>query len=83
MYTVYVLKSLNFPKTYTGFTNDLERRLEEHNTGKSTYTKRYAPWEVVYTEEVANRKTARKREKYFKSATGRRHLKKLLEENNK
>ena len=81
MYIVYVLKSLKVQKTYTGFTRNLERRLEEHNAGKSLYTRRYMPWKIVYAEEVDNRETARKREKYFKSAAGRRHLKKLFKEN--
>jgi putative endonuclease len=76
MYTVYVLKSTVIKKSYVGITNDLERRLREHNEGKSYFTKRYLPWIVVYKEQVQDREEARKREKYLKSAAGRRFLKK-------
>jgi putative endonuclease len=75
MYLVYVLKSNVFPKSYVGFTNNIERRLKEHNSGKHAYTKRYCPWTVVYTEEHDTLVSAHTREKYFKSATGRRFLK--------
>ncbi|MBK9098578.1 MAG: GIY-YIG nuclease family protein [bacterium] len=77
-YFVYILKSMNDEKTYIGMTNDIERRLKEHNSGKNIYTKKYTPWEVIYKEVVADRASARKREKYFKSAAGRRKLKILL-----
>ena len=75
---VYVLKSLTAPKSYVGMTDDLNRRLEEHNSGKHSYTKRYVPWEIIYKEEFSNYSDARKREKYLKSASGRRFLKKLF-----
>ena len=72
---VYMLFSSQNRKTYTGSTTNLERRLAEHNSGKHAYTKRYVPWVVVYKEEVAELKTARSREKYLKSAAGRRFIK--------
>jgi putative endonuclease len=77
-YWVYVLKSLDYDKTYVGFTKDLERRLNEHNSGKSMYTSNYKPWKIVYKEETVDRATARRKEKYFKSAAGRRKLKTIL-----
>jgi len=78
MYTLYILKSDNADKSYVGITNDLERRLVEHNAGRHSYTKRYVPWFVVYTEEFNDRIEARNREKYFKSSTGRRFMKSLF-----
>jgi len=66
------------PKSYVGITDDIDRRLREHNSGKHLYTKRYMPWELIYTEELASIDEARKREKYYKSTTGRRALKKLF-----
>ena len=56
-------------------TEDLDRRLAEHNSGKSTYTSKYIPWQVVHSENFENREEARKREKYLKSSTGRRWMK--------
>jgi putative endonuclease len=74
---VYILKSINFRKTYTGSTSrTLDQRLSEHNSGLSTYTKRYLPWELIYFEEYDNLTEARLREKYLKSAAGRRFIKK-------
>ncbi|HWP61275.1 MAG TPA: GIY-YIG nuclease family protein [Candidatus Paceibacterota bacterium] len=71
---VYILKSLSFPKTYVGSTTDFERRIKEHNSGKHPYTSRFLPWDVVYTETFAELGDARRREKYLKSAAGRRFI---------
>ncbi|MDD5032854.1 MAG: GIY-YIG nuclease family protein [Candidatus Pacebacteria bacterium] len=78
MYKVYILKSLTAKKSYVGLTVDLDRRLKEHNSGKHFYTRRYLPWEIVSFEERENLLEARKREKYLKSAAGRRYLKKFI-----
>lgn len=72
---LYILKSKSYSKTYVGITEHLDRRLAEHNSGKSIFTKRYKPWVVIYTEEYSSMNEARIREKYFKSAAGRRKLK--------
>jgi len=76
---VYILKSCNFNITYTGSTNDLERRITEHNNGESNFTKKYMPWKVIYTEEYANLSEARRKEKYFKTCAGRKIIKKIIE----
>lgn len=81
MYYVYILKSEIKEKTYVGFTNNLERRIKEHNSGKSKFTSRYIPWRVVYQEQVETPANARARELYLKSAAGRKFRKKLF--NNK
>jgi len=70
------LKSKREEKYYTGHTNSLERRLVEHNLEQRGYTKNNALWEVVYHETFQTRQEAIDREKYFKSAAGRRWLKK-------
>lgn len=72
---VYILKSVNYPKTYVGSTIDFDNRLQEHNNGKSTFTNRYKPWKLIYKEEYDNLSAARRREKYLKSAAGRRFIK--------
>ena len=74
-YFIYILKSVKFEKTYVGFTDNLDRRLKEHNSGKTHFTKIYMPWEILYTEEVETREEARAREKYYKSSAGRRFIK--------
>jgi len=78
MYYVYLLKSLSSEKTYVGMTNEISRRIKEHNRGKSKFTSRYMPWKLIYSEEMNTREEARKREKYFKSAAGRKFLKIIM-----
>src|SRR3989344_630183 len=75
---VYVLKSIIAKKSYVGFTNNMGRRLKEHNLGGHYYTKRFAPWEIIYTERFNNFQDAINREKYLKSTSGRRFLKKVF-----
>lgn len=75
MHVVYVLKSLSADKSYVGMTNDLSRRLGEHNNGHNFYTKRHVPWVVVHQEQCDTLGSARQREKYLKSAAGRHFLK--------
>jgi len=75
MYFTYLLKSLNFTKTYIGITENLERRLKQHNLGYHFYTKRYKPWKIIYSERFENRLQAREKEKYFKSCAGRKWIK--------
>ncbi len=79
MYFVYILKSEIDSRLYKGFTNNLERRIKEHNIGKHKSTKPYRPWVLVHYEKVETREEAREREKYFKSGIGRDYLKKILD----
>ncbi|MBI4100299.1 GIY-YIG nuclease family protein [Candidatus Microgenomates bacterium] len=78
MYVVYILKSRVAEKTYVGHTDNLERRLIQHNNGNSIFSKRYRPWEIIYSDFFATLEEVIKREKYFKSAVGRRWMKKNL-----
>ncbi|MEK7586327.1 MAG: GIY-YIG nuclease family protein [Patescibacteria group bacterium] len=78
MFYIYLLKQTNGDKLYTGFTNDLRKRLKEHNSGKSTYTKYRGPYELIYYEACRERDDARAREKYLKSGMGKRYLKNRL-----
>lgn len=76
-YFVYVLKSKISNHYYVGQTDDLERRVMEHNLKKVFWTKRYTPWILVYTEKYLSREQAILKEKYYKSHAGRNSLKKL------
>ena len=71
----YVLESSKDFKFYIGWTNDLKRRLEEHNNGNVISTSTRRPFKLVYFEACLNKKQAIAREKYFKSGFGRRFLK--------
>jgi putative endonuclease len=74
-YYVYVLKSESTGSSYVGHTANLEKRLAEHNNGKSLSTRGKRPWRLVYSEECATRSEAASRERYFKSVNGRLELK--------
>jgi putative endonuclease len=76
MYFVYVLYSEKVNCKYTGYTEDLTRRLNEHNQeilGK--FTKGKGPWILIYQEEFATRKEALIREKELKTGKGRDFIK--------
>ncbi|MEK9150662.1 MAG: GIY-YIG nuclease family protein [Patescibacteria group bacterium] len=77
MYTVYVLQDKN-GELYKGLTNNLPRRLNEHKNGKTKTTSRMHNIKLSYKEEYKDFEEARRRELYFKSAAGRRFLKKIL-----
>ncbi|WP_425237279.1 GIY-YIG nuclease family protein [Ulvibacterium sp.] len=80
MYYVYALWSEEHDKIYVGFSNEPNRRLKEHNAGKSSFTRQYVPWQKFYMERAENSIEARKKEKYYKSGWGRQRLKSILEE---
>ncbi len=77
-YFTYILINEKRDRTYTGVTNNVERRLAEHNAGKVQTSKFYKPYVLFHVEEHDSLKSARNREIYFKSTSGRRELKKLF-----
>ena len=77
-YSVYILFSEKFKKTYVGQTSDLSKRFALHNSGKVKSTKRYLPWKLIYCEEYNSRSEAMAREEWFKSSAGRKSISRLL-----
>ncbi|HOV12212.1 MAG TPA: GIY-YIG nuclease family protein [Bacteroidales bacterium] len=75
---VYAIKSISHDYIYVGMTNNIVRRIDEHNMGRNRSTKAYIPFELIYSESHSSRENARKREKYFKSGSGKKWLKKLI-----
>ena len=76
---VYVLRSLSDRELYVGLTANLQKRLHEHNAGGVTSTKQRVPFELLYWEGCLNRRDAAKREKYLKTAWGKRYLRVRLQ----
>jgi len=66
MHWLYVIKSESRGTLYFGYTNDLKSRLQEHNDGKSFYTKPRGPLELVYAEVYKSKVDAINREKQLK-----------------
>lgn len=77
MYTVYAICSSLDGRIYVGFTENVTRRLQQHNEGKTKSTKGYRPWKLIFEEQANTREEARRKEKYYKSGVGKEFLKKL------
>jgi len=77
MITVYAILSEANGDIYVGMAKDADKRLKEHNAGKSKYTKGLKPWRTIYRELQPDWETARKREKYLKSGVGKEFLRSL------
>ncbi|MFA6272711.1 MAG: GIY-YIG nuclease family protein [Patescibacteria group bacterium] len=75
MWFTYILLSSKDSRTYTGSTDNLSKRLLEHNNGYVISTKNRRPLKYIYTESFASEIEARKREKYLKSGAGRKFIK--------
>ena len=72
---VYILRSKKDGHFYTGYTKNLQSRVNIHNAGKVFATKDRRPFELVYYETCANQQDATHREKYLKTAWGKRYIK--------
>src|SRR5262249_16003931 len=81
IYYVYVLQSDRNGRYYTGSSKDFNKRLAEHNSGKSKATRFSRPYRLVHLEQFSSRSEATKREKELKSGRGREELAHLVAQN--
>ena len=77
-YFIYLLESEKSCIWYVGLSSDPEKRLHQHNQGKSKFSSGHVPWKLLYIEKAGTLEQARKLEKYYKSAAGKRRLKRIL-----
>ena len=80
MFYVYVLRSKRDSGFYVGYTADLKKRLNLHKSGKVESTKNRSPLQLVYYEASLCQEDALHRERYLKTAYGKRYLKRRLKE---
>ena len=78
MFYVYSIQSLSRNYIYVGLTDNVDRRFNEHQSGKNRTTKPYRPFKIVLIENFVTRPEARIREKYLKSGVGKEFLKALI-----
>jgi putative endonuclease len=79
VYYVYLLEDTLEKSWYIGYTTDLNQRVKNHNEGKGGKTTRQKQsWKLIYFEGYRNEKDALGRERFLKSGSGRRFLKKQL-----
>lgn len=77
-YYTYVLLSLKDNKFYTGYTENLKLRFEEHKKGRVPSTKDRRPLKLIYSEACLDNKDAMHREKYLKTYYGKKFIKNRL-----
>ena len=75
MYYLYILQSKKNNSYYVGVTNNIERRLEEHNLGSVKSTAHYRPWIIKRIEEFPDINSAYRRERFIKT----KHSRKIIE----
>ncbi len=76
-FVVYVLEEKNLGKWYIGYTTNLSRRILEHNNHKN-FSTRFGKWRLIYAEYYLEKQDALGREKFLKSGSGYKFLKKQL-----
>ena len=78
-FDAYIIQSLKVPdRFYTGFTENIENRLKDHNSGKNSHTVKYKPWRIKTAIAFTDRNKAIEFEQYLKSPPGRAFAKKRL-----
>ena len=78
-YFVYIIYSLSKDRYYIGHCENLEKRLDDHKNGRSTYTKNAKDWEFRWTKSFPNRSAAMKVEASLKKKKSRRYLEYLID----
>jgi predicted GIY-YIG superfamily endonuclease len=76
---VYIIQSrVDADRFYTGFTENIENRLKDHNAGKNSHTAEHKPWRIKTAIAFTNRQKALDFERYLKTKSGRAFAKKRL-----
>jgi putative endonuclease len=78
-YSVYILLNKSKTRTYTGVADDVKKRLKRHNDGNVPASRPYRPYGVIHIETYATLKEARQKEQFYKSTTGRRRLREIID----
>ncbi len=72
IYFVYIIQSVNYDKLYIGQTQDLNKRISDHNNGRSKYTKPFKPWKLFAYKEFSSRSEAMAAERKLKNMKSRK-----------
>ncbi len=79
MFYVYILQSEVDGSYYIGFTENLEKRISQHNNGESNYTRRKMPWKLAYFEAFETKADAIKRERFLKAQKNKVFYQRLID----
>jgi len=80
MYYTHVLQSLSTEKLYIGHTENLDRRLHEHNSNQSKSTRFRGPWELIFKKEFSTKSEAATFEYKLKRVKNKNYLLKVISE---
>ena len=80
MHYVYILKSIENGRLYTGFSENLRQRIRQHQSKAVHTTKRMGNLDLIYYETFKSKEDAKRREKYLKTTKGKRTLKLMLKD---
>ncbi len=78
MFTTYIIYSGTLNKFYTGHTSDINKRLNDHNSGISKFTSKAKDWRLRYTENFSTRTEAKNRENEIKKKKSRKYIEWLI-----
>ena len=78
MYYVYIIQSKNSDRYYVGYSCNVQRRLEEHNSGKARSTSPNKPWKLVFTRECESKRYARQLELKIKRMKSHTFIERLI-----
>jgi putative endonuclease len=78
MYYTYIIYSPSLDKYYVGYTQNLELRIERHNSSWGKFTSSGIPWKLVYSESFAKKSEAIKRENEIKKKRSRKYIERLI-----
>jgi len=81
VFFVYILQSQKDRKYYVGHTSDIDRRMKDHNRGKSKSVRNRGPFQLIYKEPFASRLDAIEREKQIKRYKSGDAFKRLIQQN--
>jgi len=77
-YTTYIIYSHLLDKYYIGHTENMQTRLQQHNSGISTFTSKANDWHLVYSEPFATQELAKAREIEIKKKKSRKYIEWLI-----
>jgi len=80
MFILYIIYSQKLDRFYTGYTTDLDKRLQEHNSGMSSFTAKASDWIIRYQQAFELREQAQKREREIKRKKSRRYIEWLIQQ---
>jgi putative endonuclease len=78
MYTVYIIYSAKLDRFYTGYSESIEKRLQEHKSGLSSFTSKADDWILKYQHNYPSRQEAHKAELLIKSKKSRKYIEWLI-----